>query len=135
MKLPPEDSPRKLLPEFLEENPGKQRDGDLMLTSMEALRKIWSSQQAVATCPVDDHPEEAENEVRVKAYLRSLQAQDISPVASEGEDSSEPKMCLEDIEEVVSKEWIVVAETPLAFEEDVIYAGGDFDDEIGDLKF
>ena len=72
-----------------------------MLTSMEALQKIWRGQQAAATCSVDDHPEEAENEVRVKAYLRSLQGQDISQVASKREDSSEPKMRLEDIEEVV----------------------------------
>ena len=55
---------------------------------------------------------ELENEERVKAYLTSLQAQDISPVASESEGSDESKLCLEDVEDIVSKDWIVVAETP-----------------------
>ena len=129
VKLPPEDSPKKLLPEFLEENPNKQWEGEFMLTSMGTVREIWGRQQSAATCPVDDPPSESGNEVRVKAYLTSLQAQDISPVASE-EDSAEPKLCLEDIDEVVNKEWIIAAGTPLAFEEDVIYAGGEFNDEI-----
>ena len=80
-----------------------------MLTSKEALRKVWQRQQAEATSPVDDPPEEEEsliaeeNEVRIKTYLRALQAQDISPVESESEDAVESKMRLEDIEDVVDR--------------------------------
>ena len=101
-----------------------------MLASMGAVRGIWGRQLSAATCPVDDPPSELGNEVRVKAYLTSLRAQDISPVASESEDSDESKLRLEDVDDVVNKDWIVVAETPLAIEEDVIYVGGEFDDEI-----
>ena len=130
VKLPPDDSPRRLLPEFLAENPTKQWEGEFMLASMSAVREIWRKQQSAATGPVDDPPVELENEERVEAYLTSLQAQDISPVASESEDSDESKLCLEDVEDIVYKDWIVVAETPLAIEEGVLYVGGEFDEEI-----
>ena len=130
VELPPDASPRRLLPEFLAENPSKQWEGEFMLASMGAVKEIWRKQQSAATGQADDPPMELENEERVKAYLTSLQAQDISPVASESEGSDESKLCLEDVEDIVNQDWIVVPETPLAFEEDVLYVGGECDNEI-----
>ena len=140
LRLSPEVSPRDLLPEFLEENPEKQRDGYIMLTSMEALRKILQRQQDVAISPVDDPPEAEgspiaeENEVQMKTYLRAVQAQDISPVESESEASSESKMRLEDIEEVVDRAQTVNAEIQFISADDVIYAGDGFEDGMEDLE-
>ena len=51
-------------------------------------------------------------------------------MATESEDSDESKLCLEDVQDIVNQDWIVVPETPLAFEEDVLYVDGECDDEI-----
>ena len=43
VKLPPDASPRRLLPEFLAENPSKHWEGEFMLASMGAVKEIWRS--------------------------------------------------------------------------------------------
>ena len=133
-------SPLDLLPEFLEENPGRQQEGCIMPTSMEAMRKVGQHQQAMSISPVGNLPEAEgspvveENEVRVKKYLRALQAQDISPIESESEATEESKLRLEDIEEVVDRAQTVNAEVQFVSADIVIYAGDGFEDGMEDLE-